>query len=83
MKNLIKRLMEDFILENGQILHQPEVAYSTYGKLNEDKSNVVLICHALTANSQADEWWSGLFGEGNIFDPAKHYIICLNQKEKN
>jgi len=54
------------------------LAYTTYGKLNEDKNNVVWIFHALTANSNPVEWWPGLVGENTMFDPAKYFIVCVN-----
>ncbi len=65
-------------LEIGGSIKNPEVAYTTYGTLNEAKSNVTLICHALTANSNADDWWSGLFGSGKVFDPERDFVICIN-----
>ena len=68
----------DFTLESGEILHGFELAYHTYGRLNADKSNVIWICHALTANSDAADWWGGLVGAGQLFDPAHHFIICAN-----
>ncbi|MEN0051303.1 MAG: homoserine O-acetyltransferase, partial [Bacteroidota bacterium] len=46
-----------------------DIAYHTYGQLNDKKDNVVWVCHALTANSDALDWWDGLIGEGRIFDP--------------
>jgi len=54
------------------------VGYHTYGKLNDAKDNVVWICHALTANSNVTDWWSGLAGEGKVWDPNKHFIVCAN-----
>ncbi len=71
-------LEEPFQLENGQQLEAPIIAYNTYGKLNEQKDNVIVICHALTANSDADDWWHGLFGKGDVFDWDKYFIICAN-----
>ena len=71
-------LRQRFPLENGSVLDHPPVSYSTFGSLNSDKSNVVLVCHALTANSLVSEWWAGLFGSENIFNPDKDFIICLN-----
>lgn len=67
-----------FQLESGELLSDVPIAYSTYGTLNEDKSNVILVCHALTANSRVDDWWEGLYGAGNVFDPSRYFIICIN-----
>ena len=67
-----------FTLESGITLPGFHLAYTTHGKLNEKKNNVVWIFHALTANSDASEWWPGLVGEGKFFDPAKYFIICVN-----
>ncbi len=67
-----------FILESGQQIDEPVIAYHSYGKLNENKDNVIFICHALTANSDADDWWHALFGKGDIFDWDKYFIICAN-----
>lgn len=71
-------LEEPFELENGGLLEQPVIAYHTYGTLNKNRDNVIFICHALTANSDADDWWHGLFGKGDIFDWDKYFIICAN-----
>ncbi len=69
---------EPFQLESGEQLAQIEIAYHTYGKLNREKDNVIWICHALTANADVADWWSGLVGEGRCFDPEKHFIVCAN-----
>ncbi|MDB5275992.1 MAG: homoserine acetyltransferase [Ferruginibacter sp.] len=67
-----------FTLESGITLMQYHLAYTTYGRLNKNKDNVVWIFHALTANSEVTEWWPGLTGEGKLFDPANHFIVCVN-----
>lgn len=67
-----------FTLEIGQTLPLLEFTYHTYGQLNELGDNVVWICHALTANSDAAEWWSGLVGEGKTLDTNKYFIVCAN-----
>ena len=69
---------EPFTLENGRVLPAIRIAYDTYGTLNATKSNVVWVCHALTANSEAADWWKGLIGEGCLIDPAKYFIVCAN-----
>ena len=68
-----------FILESGITLPGYHLAYTTHGKLNAEKTNVIWIFHALTANSNPLEWWPGLVGDGKYFDPAKYFIICVNK----
>ena len=65
-------------LELGGRIEKPTVAYSTIGSLNDKKDNVTLVCHALTANSNVADWWSGLFGADKVFDPEQDFIICIN-----
>lgn len=67
-----------FPLESGTIVPGFNLAYTTMGKVNPTGSNVVWIFHALTANSVPAEWWPGLVGEGQLFDPATQFIICVN-----
>ena len=68
----------DFELESGSKLKNLRVAYQTFGKLNEAKNNVVWVCHALTANADVMDWWPGLFGENDLFNPNDHFIVCAN-----
>lgn len=65
-------------MESGATINNLRIAYHTYGTLNEKKDNVVWVCHALTANSAVCEWWPGLFGKNQLFDPAKYFIVCAN-----
>lgn len=74
-------------LESGARLNHLEIAYRTYGELNADKSNAVLVCHALTGDQHvASEhpvtgkpgWWTQVVGPGRPLDPARHFIICSN-----
>ena len=67
-----------FELENGAVLPELTLAYHTYGRLNARRDNVVWVCHALTASSDAADWWSGLVGEGKLLDSAKYFIVCAN-----
>lgn len=67
-----------FALEGGLSLPGITVAYHTYGRLNEDRSNVVWVCHALTANSDAGQWWPGVVGEHGAVSPDNHFIVCAN-----
>jgi len=67
-----------FILDNGQILDELEIAYQTWGKLSPDADNVIWVIHALTANSDVFDWWDGLFGENKLFNEEEHFIVCAN-----
>ena len=72
------KVEEPLVLECGEALQDLRIHYTTYGKLNKDKSNVVWVFHALTANSDPAEWWPGLVGENDLINPEKHFIICAN-----
>ena len=78
MKQQVYHYKKPFKLEAGSLLPGISIAYHTWGRLNEAKDNVIWICHALTANSNAEEWWKGMIGKGCAFDPAHHFIICAN-----
>ncbi|WP_026898314.1 homoserine O-acetyltransferase family protein [Daejeonella oryzae] len=69
---------DPFVLESGKKLPELQIAFHTYGKLNQQKSNVIWVCHALTANSDVFDWWKGLFGYNNLFNPDEHFIVCAN-----
>jgi homoserine O-acetyltransferase len=77
----------ELILENGEKLGPVTIAYETYGKLNQQRSNAVLILHALTGDAHAagfhkgDEkpgWWDDMIGPGKAFDTDKYFVICSN-----
>ncbi len=72
------KLETPFSLELGGELPNLEIAYCTFGKLNEQQNNVIWVCHALTANADVTDWWHGLFGESKTFDPKKYFIVCAN-----
>ncbi len=70
--------LENFRLECGETISELTLSYQTFGKLNEQKNNVVWVCHALTANTDVLDWWNGLFGTNHLFDPKNYFIICVN-----
>lgn len=65
-----------FELESGEILPELTVAYNTYGEYRGD--NAVWVCHALTANSDLEDWWPSAIKEGSFLDPAKKFTVCAN-----
>jgi len=81
-------LPEGFRFRHGQTVAPFTLAYETFGELNEDKSNAILVCHALSANAHvagkyaADDaragWWDGLVGYGKAIDLQSNFVICVN-----
>ncbi len=79
---------EEFILECGHRLGPVTLAYETYGELNQDKSNAILMLHALSGDSHAagryattdrkPGWWDNVIGPGKAFDTDKYFIISSN-----
>jgi homoserine O-acetyltransferase/O-succinyltransferase len=70
---------EDFALESGESLPGIDIAYHTYGNFRGDKSKVIWVCHAFTANSDVFDWWKGLFGEDCLYNPDDYFIVCANK----
>ena len=82
------KLPSDLLLECGKTLKNIELTYETYGELNADASNAILICHALSGNHHAagyyeDEnerpgWWDALIGPNKAIDTDKFFVVCPN-----
>ena len=75
------------MLVSGQCLAPVTLAYETYGRLNSDRSNAVLIEHAFSGDAHAagfhkgdtkPGWWDSMIGPGKAFDTEKYFIICSN-----
>ena len=67
---------EPLVLECGGTLQNLRIYYTVYGELNKDRSNVVWVFHALTANYNPKEWWIGVVGEDTFINPADYFIVC-------
>jgi homoserine O-acetyltransferase len=77
-----------FVLEGGGRLRNIEVAYETWGELEADGSNAVLVCHALTGDSHvagpstaghpSPGWWDGVVGSGRPIDTDRYFVVCVN-----
>ena len=77
----------ELTLQNGEKLGPITLAYETYGRLNSQKSNAVLICHALSGDAHAAGhhagerkagWWDNMIGSGRAFDTNHYFVICSN-----
>ena len=64
--------------ECGTTLPSVTVAYETWGALNADKSNAILVCHALSGDSHAVGWWDRIVGPGRAIDTEKYFVIGTN-----
>jgi homoserine O-acetyltransferase/O-succinyltransferase len=78
---------EKLLLDCGVALGPFTIAYQTYGKLNPERSNAVLICHALTGDQFVADphpitgspgWWTTLVGAGGVLDTERYFLICAN-----
>lgn len=79
---------EPLQLESGAMLGPVTIAYETYGQLNADRSNAILICHALSGSAHAagyhdaadrkPGWWDECIGPGKAFDTDRFFVICSN-----
>lgn len=78
---------DELVLDNREKFGPITLAYETYGELNKDKSNAILILHALSGDAhaagfhKADEkkgWWDDMIGPGKAFDTDKYFVICSN-----
>lgn len=74
-------------LDSGVELHDVHVAYDTWGELNAEKNNAILVCHALTGDHfMVDEhpitgkpgWWKQVVGPGKVIDTDRYFVICSN-----
>jgi len=87
LKTHTEHFTNPLYLESGRILEPYDITYETYGEINDDKSNVVVVCHALTGSHHAagvyeDEtkpgWWDGFIGPGKAIDTDKYFVVCSN-----
>jgi homoserine O-acetyltransferase len=78
MSATVYNYKQEFTLESGKSLPELEIAYHTYGNFVPGKSKVVWVCHALTASSDVFDWWKGLFGASDFYNPDEYFIVCDN-----
>lgn len=82
-------LEEGFRFTHGQTIAPFTIVYETFGELDADRSNAILVCHALSASAHAagkysDDagekpgWWDGLIGYGKAIDLHQYFVVCVN-----
>ena len=78
---------DELTLESGEKLGPITLAYETYGELNQQKSNAILVLHALSGDAHAAGihkgdaplgWWDNLIGPGKGIDTDKYFVLCSN-----
>ncbi len=69
---------ETYTTEFGFVFNEFELGYHSWGSLNENADNVVLIFHALTGDSNAEDWFYGFFTQESPIDLDQHYVLCIN-----
>jgi len=83
----IAEIKSPLTLASGKVIDEYNLKYETYGELNKEKNNAVLICHALSGNHHAagcyknekkPGWWDNMIGPGKPIDTNKLYVVCLN-----
>ncbi|MET0314816.1 MAG: homoserine O-acetyltransferase [Hansschlegelia sp.] len=86
-RSLVAEIQKPLTLESGSILAPLRIAYQTYGELNADRSNAVLVCHALTGDQHVASrhpvtgkpgWWQTMVGPGRPIDTNRFFVICSN-----
>ncbi|CAA6814922.1 MAG: Homoserine O-acetyltransferase (EC [uncultured Campylobacterales bacterium] len=88
IKTVSKTFKNPLYLKSGRILEPYTLTYETYGNLNSNKSNVIVVCHALTGSHHAagkytpeerkSGWWDALIGPDKTIDTNKYFVICVN-----
>jgi homoserine O-acetyltransferase/O-succinyltransferase len=82
-------LADGFRFTHGEVIAPFTIVYETFGELNADRSNAILVCHALSASAHAagkytdseeekPGWWDGLVGYGKPIDLEKYFVVCVN-----
>ncbi len=67
---------QPFVLEGGGKLQPVTLRYAVYGEAEDDGSNVILVCHALSGSAKVADWWGGLFG--SVFDLRRDCVLGIN-----
>ncbi len=72
------KIDKPFEFEAGGFLDSLDLVYHTSPRAYTPGEKVVWVCHALTGNSDPEEWWPVMVGKGKLFDPDKYFIVCVN-----
>ncbi len=78
MERHVLHLDRRFDFECGGYIDSPDLVYFTSAREYRPGEKVVWVCHALTGNSNPEDWWPEMVGPGRLFDPDKYYIVCVS-----
>ena len=86
----VMKIQEKLVLESGKTLDSFEITFEVYGNLNKEKTNAVLICHALSGNHHVagyhdgeknPGWWDNMIGPKKPIDTENFFVVSLNLVE--
>ena len=71
-------ILTELQLDSGVVMKHVPVAYQTWGTLSASGDNAVVVCHALTGNTEVDDWWGEMLGPGKALDTSRYFIVAAN-----
>ena len=71
-------ISSEFRFESGESLPELDLIYHTSEREYRKGDKVLWICHALTGNSDPEDWWPQMVGDGLLFDSTRYFIVCVN-----
>jgi len=71
-------IVEQVVLESGDVLKNVKTCYRTWGQLNARRDNAIVVFHALNCTQHVEEWWGPLLGPGRALDTDRYFVFCAN-----
>ena len=78
-ENQFYMVLDEFVLESGEVLPNATVAFTVKGRMNAQRTNLIVVCHALSGSAVVEDWWAPIFSHANpALDLSKFCIVCCN-----